>query len=62
MLREVTIMKQSDDPNAAARAERLAAALRENLKRRKVQAKGRVSAPAHAHPPAEDAPKGDDEA
>jgi hypothetical protein len=32
-------------PDDAARAERLAAALRENLKRRKAQAKGRVAAP-----------------
>jgi len=54
-------MKQSDDPNAAARAERLAAALRENLKRRKVQAKGRVAAPNNAQAPAKDATK-DDEA
>ena len=29
------------DPNAARRAERLRAALRENLKRRKAQARGR---------------------
>ena len=36
-------MSQPDD---AARAERLAAALRENLKRRKAQAKGRVAAPS----------------
>lgn len=58
-------MKQSDDPNVMARAERLAAALRENLKRRKVQAKGRVAAPRHAAAAAtasaKDAPKGDDE-
>ncbi len=32
-------------PDDAARAERLAAALRENLKRRKAQAKGRVATP-----------------
>ena len=55
-------MKQSDDPNAAARAERLAAALRENLKKRKVQAKGRVAAPSHAGPVAEGTRKGDEEA
>ena len=36
-------MSPPDDP---ARAERLAAALRENLKRRKAQARGRVAAPA----------------
>lgn len=63
-------MKRSDDPNVVARAERLAAALRENLKRRKVQAKGRVAAPSHAAAAtptaaapatAKDAPKGDDE-
>lgn len=54
-------MKQSDDPNAAARTERLAAALRENLKRRKVQAKGRVAAPSHANAPTQDSPKSDDE-
>lgn len=33
-------------PDDAARAERLAAALRENLKRRKVQARGRVAMPS----------------
>ena len=54
-------MKQSDDPNAAARAERLAAALRENLKKRKVQAKGRIAAPSHTGQSAEDAPKRDEE-
>jgi len=45
-------MKQTDDPQAAARAERLAAALRENLRKRKVQAKGRSAAPS---PPDADA-------
>ncbi|MGA0563097.1 hypothetical protein ACO2RV_11690 [Ancylobacter sp. VNQ12] len=33
-------------PDDAARAERLAAALRENLKRRKTQARARVAAPS----------------
>ena len=59
--REVASMTESNDPNAAARAARLAAALRENLKRRKVQAKGRVTAPGDVRPPNEDAPKADDE-
>ena len=59
--REVSSMNQSDDSNAAARAARLAAALRENLKRRKVQAKGRIAAPADASLPTEDTPKRDDE-
>ena len=53
-------MKQSNDPNAAARAARLAAALRENLKRRKVQAKGRVASPGDVSPPAEGVPKDDE--
>ncbi|WAC27542.1 hypothetical protein [Ancylobacter sp. SL191] len=38
-------MSQPDD---AARAARLAAALRENLKRRKAQSKGRAAPPAPA--------------
>ena len=59
--REVSSMNQSDDPNAAARAARLTAALRENLKRRKVQAKGRIAAPGNASPPTGDTPKCDDE-
>jgi len=54
-------MNQSDDPNAAARAARLAAALRENLKKRKTQAKGRVAAPRHVHAPAEEVPESDNE-
>jgi hypothetical protein len=39
------------DPNAARRAERLRAALRENLKRRKAQARGRETAGGEAGKP-----------
>ena len=39
------------DPNAARRAERLRAALRENLKRRKAQARGREAAAGEAGRP-----------
>jgi len=48
-------MSRTDDTRtpdpAAARAERLAAALRENLKRRKAQAKGRGAEEQAAAPP-----------
>ncbi len=40
----------------AARAERLAAALRENLKRRKTQARGRAAGPRDASEPSPAAP------
>ena len=40
---------QPDDRHKGGRAERLAAALKENLKRRKAQARGRA---AHDGPPA----------
>jgi len=40
----------------AARSARLSAALRENLKRRKAQARGRTSAPAATERAAPDAP------
>lgn len=51
-------------PDDAARAERLAAALRENLKRRKTQARGRVAAPSveRAAEGAGEAPTADNEA
>jgi hypothetical protein len=39
--------QSGDRKGDAARAERLKAALRENLKRRKLQAKGRAGRPAH---------------
>ena len=47
----------------AARSERLSAALRENLKRRKAQARARAAAPivhSDAVPAAESEPKGPD--
>jgi len=46
----------TDRPKTAEKARRqrrLGAALRENLKRRKAQAKGRAGAPAAAEPPGE---------
>ncbi|MCK0198642.1 hypothetical protein MWN34_17225 [Ancylobacter sp. 6x-1] len=39
-------MSMDDDQTAREKAERLAAALRENLRRRKAQARGRAAAPA----------------
>lgn len=47
-------MTSRPDSEAEARAQRLAAALRENLKRRKAQARGRQSdTPMAADPPAD---------
>ncbi|MGQ4275165.1 hypothetical protein [Terrihabitans sp. B22-R8] len=44
---------QTLSPEQAARAERLAASLRENLKRRKQQARGRRTENTPASPPSE---------
>ena len=54
----VSVMaKHGSDPKAAARAERLKAALRENLRRRKAQARARAQAPgATEKPQSDDAP------
>jgi hypothetical protein len=48
------MIKRDKAEQSAARSERLSAALRENLKRRKEQARGRTAAPA-----AEDSSAGD---
>ncbi|GAB4065379.1 hypothetical protein KHC28_02780 [Ancylobacter sonchi] len=60
-------MRRKDDAEAEERARRLAAALRENLKRRKAQARGRDAAapsPSPAAPaeaPSPQSPAGDSE-
>jgi hypothetical protein len=45
------MIKRGKAQKQAARSERLSAALRENLKRRKAQARGRVGAPAGGDTP-----------
>lgn len=51
----------SESGNKQSRTQRLEAALRENLKRRKAQVRGRASAPPAAEsPPAEQKPRTDD--
>ena len=50
--------RQPEDRSKDGRAERLAAALKENLKRRKAQARGRA-APGPQEPPAEDPKEGE---
>ncbi|MCB4771830.1 hypothetical protein LGR54_24775 [Ancylobacter sp. Lp-2] len=60
-------MRRKDDAEAEERARRLAAALRENLKRRKAQARGRDAAPSSSAPatpteaPSPQSPAGDGE-
>ncbi|MDR6955500.1 hypothetical protein J2X65_004880 [Ancylobacter sp. 3268] len=51
-------MRRKDDAEAEERARRLAAALRENLKRRKAQSRGRDAAGPPAPP--SDTPAGSD--
>jgi len=51
-------MRTPPKPHRQARAERLSAALRENLRRRKVQARGRETAATdERHPAAEEGTK-----
>ena len=49
------MIKRGKAQKQAARSERLSAALRENLKRRKAQARGRVAGPAGGEVPEPDA-------
>jgi len=52
--------RQPEDRHKGARAERLAAALKENLKRRKAQARGRADSDRPAQP-SDEAPGGPDD-